>query len=429
MELQSALDLIFHGSEERNLEYKTSMNWNDVATKSKVTRTAMSMANIKDGGILVFGVDEVSPGRFEARGMSAEDARSFQLDNVMDSVNKYADPFVELNVQTIEYQARVFVLIQVAEFEELPVVCKKSGVNLRRGEIYTRSRRKNESVPVSSQTEMREILEMSFDKRMRRYREQFFRWGILQPTGNNGGEEGPFQEQIAQLESESLAPVNKYAFWRILIRPTCYSAADHVSNKRLLHLLEDCSVNLAGGGFPALDGCAMQSGSDWVGAGCSRRDHHSIWRFHGSRLFIDYLALREDHLDSIKQRLGQQYRQRKGYVSILWVLHTLTAVYEFAMRLAQHNLLLPRAQIDLRLEGVRGYQLFYWNPSRPASDTHVCNRDHIEMTTVMGGEEILASGHQEALSKALYVFECFNWHNPPRQIFLEEQRKYLARRT
>ena len=196
---ENLIDLILHGSEERNLEYKSSMPWDDNTTKLKVTKTAMSMANIKDGGILIFGVDEVDSGQFKPIGMKKNDAESFNQDDVMDYINGYADPYVDLKVEKIEYDGKLFVIIQIKEFDELPVVCTKSGQDLNKGNVYTRSRRKYESVPVSSQTEMREILEMAVDKRIRKLRKQLFQWGFIKQKTIEDIDSEKFKDQLGDL--------------------------------------------------------------------------------------------------------------------------------------------------------------------------------------------------------------------------------------
>ena len=43
------------------------MSWSDKATKEKVTKAALSMANIRDGGVMVFGVEELSSGVFDLK--------------------------------------------------------------------------------------------------------------------------------------------------------------------------------------------------------------------------------------------------------------------------------------------------------------------------------------------------------------------------
>jgi predicted HTH transcriptional regulator len=196
---KNIIDLIIHGSEERNLEYKRSMSWKDNSTKIKVTKTSMAMANIPDGGVMIFGVDEISHRYFEPRGMNTNDANSFTQDDISDYVNGYADPFVELTVERVDYDGKLFVVIQIREFDELPVVCKKDGQDLVRGAIYTRPRHKFESVPVPSQTEMREILEMAIDRRIRKHREDWFRWGLFATPTPEDLDAQKFEEQLGGL--------------------------------------------------------------------------------------------------------------------------------------------------------------------------------------------------------------------------------------
>lgn len=161
--------LISHGQEERNLEYKQSMSWSELAAKMKVTKSAMAMANISDGGYIVFGVKKIGE-VYEPEGMQTDHADSFKQDDVMEWINKYADPYVELIVSLAERDGKPFIVIQAQEFDQLPVVCKKDGEGLKRGDIFTRSRRKHETARVGSQTEMREILDLAVDKEIRRLR-------------------------------------------------------------------------------------------------------------------------------------------------------------------------------------------------------------------------------------------------------------------
>jgi len=161
--------LISHRREERNLEYKQSMSWTDINTKVKVIKSSMAMANIPDGGYIVFGMTKKGE-VYEPEGMQAEHADSFKQDDVMEYVNNYADPYVELTVVSAERGGKRFVVIQVQEFGQLPVVCKKDSEDLKRGDVFTRSRKKYETARVGSQTEMREILDLAVDKEIRRLR-------------------------------------------------------------------------------------------------------------------------------------------------------------------------------------------------------------------------------------------------------------------
>ncbi|MCK4643362.1 ATP-binding protein [bacterium] len=159
---------IHHGSEERNLEYKCSMNWDSEEIKSKITKTCIAMSNLPDGGVIVLGVKEIEKDVFYPEGMLEQDYNSFNQDNVQHWVNNHADPYVLLTVKKIEVENLKYIVIQIKEFDLYPVICKKDSVTINEGEIYCRPKRKNESVKIPSQNEMREILELGVKNAVRK---------------------------------------------------------------------------------------------------------------------------------------------------------------------------------------------------------------------------------------------------------------------
>jgi len=168
--LQESTDIILHGREERNIEYKPSILWNDRKDKKwiEIAKTILGMANLRDGGFIVIGIEQRN-NDFVLSGISSDHLVSFNQDSVDDVMRNYADPFVKAYVTNLKYEDKVFVIIQVSEFEEIPVICKDNytlggKVFLRKGAIYTRSRGKSETAEVHTQTEMREIIELAVDK-------------------------------------------------------------------------------------------------------------------------------------------------------------------------------------------------------------------------------------------------------------------------
>ncbi|MFC2026840.1 helix-turn-helix domain-containing protein [Chloroflexota bacterium] len=168
---EALLELIYHGREERNLEYKQSIDWDDASVKAKIAKSAMAMANLPDGGNIVIGVEKHGE-KYEAKGLLPSHMKSFKQDDVMGYINeKYADPYVELTVVTVDDNSKNYIIIQVGRFNQLPVVCKNNGLEgLKRGALFTRSKSKYETAQVKSQTEMREIIELAVDKEIKRLR-------------------------------------------------------------------------------------------------------------------------------------------------------------------------------------------------------------------------------------------------------------------
>jgi hypothetical protein len=85
--------------------------------------------------------------------------------------------------------------LTVSEFKEIPVICKRDGhARLRRGAIYTRTYRKPESAEIPSQTELREILDLAIEKKLRVFLRTASHVGITMSTGLSDSEH--FDQQL-----------------------------------------------------------------------------------------------------------------------------------------------------------------------------------------------------------------------------------------
>jgi len=157
------------------------MSWNDGLTKAKITRAVLAMSNKRDGGAIVIGMQELKDKQFDPVGLSSSEVHTFNHDIMADHIRQYADPYVDFTVRTIKCDGKQFIVIQVKEFDEIPVICKRDGTDLRNGAMYTRSRTKNESAEVSSQSEMRDIMEMAVDKGVRKFLTRSQRVGLTVP--------------------------------------------------------------------------------------------------------------------------------------------------------------------------------------------------------------------------------------------------------
>jgi len=190
------IETILHGREERNIEYKSSVSWNNPSPRAKLIKSILAMANIRDGGLIVIGVNEEGD-HFKPVGMSGEDFDSYSQDGVSSYVSNYADPFVEVTVNKVQYDRKKYVAIQVEEFAEFPLICKKDGdEGLRKGAIYTRTRRMHETAEVPSQTEMREIIENATIKAVRKFREVLSRAAIELPRDQKEESRQQFEKQL-----------------------------------------------------------------------------------------------------------------------------------------------------------------------------------------------------------------------------------------
>lgn len=162
---QELVEYVKHGREERNLEYKETL---DLGTRShccRLSKSAMGMSNVRYGGVIVIGVRDDGT----AVGLSETVAAKFTQDQVQTIVNEYAAPFVEVTVTggTLPGLSGWFVVIQVNAFTEYPTLCRKDGDGLRQGAMYTRGRRRHETAEVRTEAELREIIEMAVENGIR----------------------------------------------------------------------------------------------------------------------------------------------------------------------------------------------------------------------------------------------------------------------
>lgn len=188
--------LIRFPAELRAVEYKRELDWGSADHRVKLTRTAMALSNLQDGGYIVIGVAEKPKGTFTSVGLSEEAVAALNPDDISEFVNKYADPPVLLEVRSGEVDRKRFCIVSVRPFVEVPTVCKQTGGasgELRSGAVYVRSIRKRETALVSSQDEMRELIDRAVDMQIEKLRRRL---------PGSFGERPPQREQREDLNIE-----------------------------------------------------------------------------------------------------------------------------------------------------------------------------------------------------------------------------------
>jgi hypothetical protein len=123
---------------------------------------------------------------------------SWNFDAVADQIARYADPSVNFGLETKGYNGGRYVVIEVEEFSDIPVLCKRSYDDvLRDGACYVRTRRKPETSEIPTQTEMRDLLDLAIDKGVSLYLERARRLGLyIPPDGTYPSDQDQFDEQL-----------------------------------------------------------------------------------------------------------------------------------------------------------------------------------------------------------------------------------------
>ena len=172
--VQGMLDMLQEG---RTVDFKKASSWDDL--KQGIPKDILAMSNLRDGGIIIIGVEE-NNNLWNCTGMTDEQINTYNPDDMIDYVNKYASPSINFDIVTHEDDKRLkYLVIQIHEFDEKPIVCKRNYSNeLRQGAFYIRPLGKAESREVQTADEMHDLLELAVEKRTRNFLRQIHRAGI-----------------------------------------------------------------------------------------------------------------------------------------------------------------------------------------------------------------------------------------------------------
>ena len=135
-------------------------------------------------------------------GLNEADLDTWNYDNVADRIARYADPSVTFDLEVREYNGNRFVVIQVDEFGDVPVLCKRAFDDvLRDGACYVRTRRKPETSDIPTQADMRDLLDLAIEKGIRRLLAQAQRAGLNVPLAGPllANDEEQFDDQLGDL--------------------------------------------------------------------------------------------------------------------------------------------------------------------------------------------------------------------------------------
>lgn len=156
--------------ESYRVDFKESAAW--TVLRDKLVKTVLGMGNLRDGGLIIVGVSERNE-NWEVTGISPEDLLRYDVDDMFGYFERFVSPFAEIDIVQVSRPPKKFLAIQVHEFQELPLVCKRNGADpnpegLFEGAVYIRP---IGGVPrttrVMNSQQMHELLELAAEKKAR----------------------------------------------------------------------------------------------------------------------------------------------------------------------------------------------------------------------------------------------------------------------
>jgi len=192
MKIEEFERLIEGETETQKIDFKESCPWN----KDSFAKDILAFSNVRGGGYLVIGIREIKGG-IERQGISDRHLATYDSEAMLDQLSAYADPRVDIVLDPVDEDKnkKRYLVIIIKEFQDVPVICKKDGKEIKKGIIYYRNTdRRPESAPVSNSSDMRDIIDLAVVKMMKKYRELG-----LAPESKD---EELFDKELEELEKE-----------------------------------------------------------------------------------------------------------------------------------------------------------------------------------------------------------------------------------
>lgn len=229
-----------------------------------------------------------------------------------------------------------------------------------------------------------------------------------------------------------LEKIRSRGYWRVNIRPTEYQERrlERLSDVRAI--VKASQVSFRGWDYPFWEEKELRNESEFIECALDWPPRHFEYvRFYRTGQFLHLFSGWEEFLNH-EELFRNRYPRptpRAGYLSVIGAVYQTTEIFEFAARLASKGLLRPKAFVSVQLHNMNDHQLEMFDASRILFREYVrTSNNPIVFEREVTEDELISSGDQLALDLAVEIFENFNWNDPPRQAFSEDQRKLRERR-
>lgn len=424
-------ELLALGHETRSFEVKGPGSFKDKAYRAKVARAAMAMGNLRDGGFVCLGIDDTKMSAMEP-GLGEYLAEWSDFDDVTSALAPLIDPPVDLHLEAFRLSSGAdVVVIQVAEFQDVPHICKRSYPDvLQEGQVYIRPRGKPESVPIPSAVEMRDLLDLATAKGVREWVRRAGTAGVpLRQEGDQPVDEvNRFADEYAAAWADPgpvLSRLLALGHTDIAVRPLPHSA-DRLPPEKLERFLEEHVVRLRGWPVPYIDRKQLvaRHGS-WIGQDVDTEmvRHTEAWRMCTSGQFLHRRALVTDL--RAHEELQPTRTDVSGTVAVWDVLLYMVEVAEFAARAAT-SFEADGIGFEVHLNGVGNRQLITGDFRRDIDETYVVAADHLESSTTISTTTLLEDARNVGVALAQALLRQFGLDLPD-QVLLDWQDEVFAR--
>src|SRR5262245_2924910 len=240
---------------------KRAMTWDNHVESAGLAKDILALANTRDGGAIVIGKREDS-GKFFLDGLTPDQKASFDTTKVAQWVNARCAPPVTLTVYHFDRDGTSLVVITVAEFGDIPVICTKdfndpktSKPILREGAIYVRTAN-TASEPLRRSEDVRALIGLATRKQADQLIASFEAVMKGRPLIPPPQVEDPYQAELADIKADLVADLGSalgVGEWYFSFRPTIHVEGRWANLEQLREAVERHTVQLRGRFPPRLE--------------------------------------------------------------------------------------------------------------------------------------------------------------------------------
>ncbi len=237
-------------------------------------------------------------------------------------------------------------------------------------------------------------------------------------------------------------PVLDGPHWRVNFRPDVYKEDFIPSLKQCFEIVEKNKLSLRGWDYPHLSNRQNERavGNNWVASWSDFWGHREYWRFYQSGQFLHLFGVREATETEWRQKLQMEMKshlsfmkdidwdQVPGFISFINLIYSMTEIFEFAARLCQAQVYDGVLNIDIRINGIKGFVLAP-EGGRVWHSYYAASENELSRSWSLQSDVLVAESAEKSLTAIIWFFERFGWLSPSQEVIRGEQNKFLKARN
>jgi len=426
----SALDAMLSQGETRNVEIKGACGFQD-DMQAHLAATIGCMANTPGGGTIVIGAENTT---WTVQGLSAAQIASFDPTKIMHYLKGRFAPLPQLTVARVAHSGGNVLLIQVPEFEDVPIlvtkqIASKTKVYANEGDILIRSETR-ECRRINSADEMRELLTRALRRRsellLTEIRTIFTGVAPTPPAT-------PPEELFVTALPDWPAALDEWkkqrphcSWWEVnllpippLVRP--------LELKPLLDLIKTSAVHWRGWKYPTFG----VRDEDFAYTQHYLRFTYEVtpyserWQASNTGAFGSANILHDDMLPEDATFPHPPAPER--VVSYHDIVYSLTEFFRFATSFAE-GLGCEALWVCIALRNIDGRQLGSNDPSLPLWGVGTSSMRDVVQTHTWTRTELASTWRELALDWIMRILTVFQWPDADRSVLAGRQTRLIERR-